>query len=291
MTTHHLVDRYSRASGGFLRPISAKGMEAIEQKPLELRRIRSLRTCPYQGGRVGRQRYTSTRYQELMVGQVLDVGCDKAEMRKYVPGSYVGVDLFGNPDVVCDLGMGLPFRDESFDCVVATEVLEHMADLHATFDELLRVSRRYVIISIPNCWHGYLRRMWLGASEQKNYGLPPEPTGDRHRWYFNSEEAENFVYYRAAINGAYVLSCEQFTHPGDIFTIQFGLLGKNFRYPIRDIPSRTGWKRILLSMTEQSLEVIEKTIKRIGWGWGNPYRYKNAFVLSNWFVIEKRTFN
>ena len=36
------------------------------------------------------------------------------------------------------------------DCVVCTDVLEHVNNLHEVFEELIRITKRYVIISVPN---------------------------------------------------------------------------------------------------------------------------------------------
>ena len=46
----------------------------------------------------------------------------------------------------------LPFRDRSFDAVIAFEVIEHLPDVATTLDEMLRVVRRpgHIIIGLPN---------------------------------------------------------------------------------------------------------------------------------------------
>ena len=46
----------------------------------------------------------------------------------------------------------LPFRDRSFDAVIAFEVIEHLPDVATTLKEMLRVVRKpgYVIIGLPN---------------------------------------------------------------------------------------------------------------------------------------------
>lgn len=45
---------------------------------------------------------------------------------------------------------GLPFKDDTFDCVIATEVLEHMSSSEEVLKEIKRVSRGQIIVSIPN---------------------------------------------------------------------------------------------------------------------------------------------
>lgn len=55
------------------------------------------------------------------------------------------------PDVIADIRK-LPFKDDDFDIVMACEVLEHIPIedvINKALPELYRVSKRYVVISIP----------------------------------------------------------------------------------------------------------------------------------------------
>lgn len=55
-----------------------------------------------------------------------------------------------NPDIIGDIRQ-IPFPDNSYDTVVAFEVLEHIpfSDFEKSLIELKRVSKKWVIISIP----------------------------------------------------------------------------------------------------------------------------------------------
>lgn len=44
----------------------------------------------------------------------------------------------------------LPFKDNSFDLVICSEVLEHLKEPEKALKELQRVCKRYVILSVPN---------------------------------------------------------------------------------------------------------------------------------------------
>jgi len=44
----------------------------------------------------------------------------------------------------------LPYKNNSFDLVICTEVLEHLEEPTKALKEILRVSRKYLIISVPN---------------------------------------------------------------------------------------------------------------------------------------------
>lgn len=148
---------------------------------------------------------------------ILDIGCDKKQLKRYIPENthYIGLDISKEADINFNLDSGnvLPFKDREFNLVVALDILEHIENIHQIFDELCRVSSKSILISLPNnlqsAIKGYIFRKYnkdknyqlQHGKYSKFYGLPFEKPEDRHRWFFNSEEAESFVNYRANKNG------------------------------------------------------------------------------------------
>ena len=146
--------------------------------------------------------------RDYLSGSVLDVGCDRGYLRSFVKGRYVGIDIAGRPECVVDLEYGLPFRDGSFDAVVAFDVLEHLNKIHYACDELFRVARHYVVIGLPNPYELRFRvKFLLGKPISGKYGLPIEPPSDRHRWLFTLDEARKLV---TARGGRYGFSLEKY---------------------------------------------------------------------------------
>ena len=147
------------------------------------------------GERTDRPRFLAERFSAALSGNVLDVGCDRAVLRGFVgPERYVGIDLSPEADVRQDLMANgrLPFEDRSFDSVVCSDVLEHLENLHQVFDELVRVARTHLLVSLPNNWNSARMRLARGHGSIAHYGLPLEPPVDRHRWFFSLTEAEAF---------------------------------------------------------------------------------------------------
>ena len=156
----------------------------------------------YRNTRVARQQWTFTNFQDVFRGRILDVGCDEAFLRSLpLDGQYFGVDFRGQPDAVVNLEQDLPFQDTQFDLVLCTDVLEHIDRLHFLFDEVCRVSRRYVLVSLPNMYESYFRLRCLMGTHLNKYGLPAEPPADRHKWFFMYEDARKFVLHNADRNG------------------------------------------------------------------------------------------
>lgn len=60
-----------------------------------------------------------------------------------------GVRLFGIPSVSADI-RNLPFGHEEFDVVLCSETLEHVADLDSAIDELLRVAKHALVVTVPH---------------------------------------------------------------------------------------------------------------------------------------------
>jgi SAM-dependent methyltransferase len=157
-------------------------MEPIEFVRFEARKDRTL--------------YVAQRFAQYFTQRVLDVGCFEAPLRALLkPGTYVGVDMAGAPDVQLNLDSAerLPFADDEFPTVISIETLEHLENLHRMFGELVRVSGKHVIVSLPNCWRDARRPIERGKGEFAHYGLPTEKPLDRHRWFFSYGQARDFL--------------------------------------------------------------------------------------------------
>lgn len=109
-------------------------------------------------------------------GKVLDVGCGEGTMLCEVARKANGASLFGFdiselaarkaaekglPAMVADAEAGLPFKDNSFDLVICSEVLEHLFDPERALEEIRRVLKPTgrLIVSVPNM--GYIRKRFM----------------------------------------------------------------------------------------------------------------------------------
>lgn len=96
---------------------------------------------------------------------VLDVGCGEGFTLEKFRRHNIGKDLEGiDLEHVVKLGKEthphlklktgnvyeLPYEDNAFDCVVCTEVLEHLESPQKAMQELQRVTRKYCVITVPN---------------------------------------------------------------------------------------------------------------------------------------------
>ncbi len=154
--------------------------------------------------RQDRPRFLSRLLAPYLQGRVLDVGCDRAVLREFVGAErYTGIDRSAEADIHQDLQRSavLPFEDRSWDTVVCTDVLEHLDNLHAIFDELVRVARNHVLITLPNNWNSARLQLRRGRGAIAHYGLPLDPPVDRHRWFFGLHEAEAFLRGQAQRKG------------------------------------------------------------------------------------------
>lgn len=126
---------------------------------------------------------------------ILDVGCDDNFLKQVYGDKVFGIDIGGKPDQVVDLEKeSLRFlADKSYDVSICTEVLEHIDNLHEVFKDIQRVTKRYMIISIPNSisYHR-LNKIYKTHRTGKFYGLPLEKPVDRHKWYFSYREIVDF---------------------------------------------------------------------------------------------------
>lgn len=104
--------------------------------------------------------------KKLDIKSVLDVGCGEGfilnKLRKENIGSlWEGIDY--SKDAI-EIGKKIhpylnlkqesiydsKYRDNSFDLVICTEVLEHLEDPSKALKEVLKISKKFVLLSVPN---------------------------------------------------------------------------------------------------------------------------------------------
>ncbi|MFH1053772.1 MAG: class I SAM-dependent methyltransferase [Candidatus Woesearchaeota archaeon] len=96
---------------------------------------------------------------------VIEVGCGEGYITKYLKDNnnidIIGIDLEESiiekakelhPDMRFFIGdiYQTNFPDNSFDCVIASEVLEHLEEPIRAIDEMKRISKGHCLFSVPN---------------------------------------------------------------------------------------------------------------------------------------------
>jgi len=165
-----------------------------------------------------RHKFIAEKFRTYLEGSVLNVGGGgQKHLLKYMqPKEYIELDIDGNPDLKIDLDKEypLPIDENYFDVVICVDVLEHLEELHRVFKEIIRITNRYVIISVPNAlmifrsyakrdiYHGDSGTAGINVGQYtKFYGLPQVKPKDRHRWFFSYTEAEDFFHHHADVMG------------------------------------------------------------------------------------------
>lgn len=115
---------------------------------------------------------------------LLDVGAQDGRLTKLLTRHFktvTALDLerpsFEHPGVTTMAGNAtrLPFADGSFDCVVCTEVLEHIRDVQAAARELVRVARYEILVGVP-----YRQDLRCGRAMCNKCGNAMPPWGHLH---------------------------------------------------------------------------------------------------------------
>ena len=95
--------------------------------------------------------------------RALDIGCGLGVMLEklsQISEEVVGLDIVNNTKttklILFDLNLGkLPFKDELFDLIVCTEVLEHLCYPHQVLKEISRILivDEYFVVGLPNSYN------------------------------------------------------------------------------------------------------------------------------------------
>lgn len=167
--------------------------------------------------RKNKPEYVWRKYGQILQGRILDVGADECGLRDLLPAGteYNGIGLGDAVDMEIDLDtQKLPYEENSFDVVLCLDVLEHLDNIHEVFDELCQITRKYLIISLPNPWIAFTSMLRSGHYKHtelpmKFYNLPVDPPVDRHKWFYGIHEAERFLEERGRKNGMQILQLDR----------------------------------------------------------------------------------
>ena len=139
-----------------------------------------------------------TRYRHIAElidkqGPVLDVGCGSSHIIGVLPPGSVALDVqinklrcarrFSVP-LLCASGFALPFADNTFLCVLCSQVIEHVPMTPSMIDELCRVLKPggRLVLGTPD----YDRREWVYT--EKLYGFfAPGGYADEHISHYTRE--------------------------------------------------------------------------------------------------------
>lgn len=110
--------------------------------------------------------YLVSAIKDLEIKSILDVGCGEGFTLNKLSEEGIGEKLEGVDfqEKAIEIGKKLhskltlkqgniyklEYKNNSFDLVMATEVLEHLEDPKKGFAELIRVSKKYLLLSVPN---------------------------------------------------------------------------------------------------------------------------------------------
>lgn len=158
-------------------------------------------------------------------GSVLNIGSGGEEfLKQNLPDLKItDIDICGKVDHVINLetDLPLPFENNSYETVICLDVLEHIDTFHSVFEEILRISSKNIILSLPNCSANYFQNLILNRQPfadkrhefgkyEKFYGIPYQRPVDRHKWFFCFDEAIEFFEHHAP--GKYFI--EEIIYPG-----------------------------------------------------------------------------
>ncbi len=131
--------------------------------------------------------------------------------------------------IVVDLIQTLPFKDESFDFIACTEVLEHLKNPFCVIEELVRVLRPegFLLLSIPNFWNVRGRlRYFVMANLQKSQFLVEKSRQDFRQNlcpHINTTTLPVYEYGLASLGMKISAACVAVRRPGNWLYWPFAL--------------------------------------------------------------------
>lgn len=128
---------------------------------------------------------------------VLDVGCGDGTIMKSLGGSCVGIDISldalgrarvnSEAHVVLGSALALPFKEETFDVIVCTEVLEHLRDVGPAIEQIASILKLEGVVHLTVPLASWYRLLLI-----KLLGVRPYFLSEEHEREFSAISIEKF---------------------------------------------------------------------------------------------------
>lgn len=124
--------------------------------------------------------------------KVLEVGSGDNWLKTQIKGC-ISVNNEPPTDIIMDLEkvrLTSKFKENSFDTVICTGVLEHLNNYQPVLDDMIKIARNFVIIALPNETNIVARLQFLlGNIRETEFGFNPP---NRHKWVLNYNLCKRF---------------------------------------------------------------------------------------------------
>jgi hypothetical protein len=148
---------------------------------------------------INRNDFVARKLGYLNNETIVDLGCRDQILKKYLKGryNYIGVDLIKKRKkdklLIHNLENGLPNFKKKIDIIIALDVLEHLDNLHLIRDQALKISKKKIIIALPNmAYYSFRINFFFSGVISGKYPFSYYKPLDRHKWIPNYYNIDSF---------------------------------------------------------------------------------------------------
>lgn len=129
---------------------------------------------------------------------LLDLGARDQFLKKFIPSDikYTGVDRFqnNNDNLIINLDDNFEKIGEKYDVIAALDVIEHLDEPLAFYENCKKCSKKLLLINFPNQAYYEIRLNFLLKGKLTNkFHFSGKSNDDRHRWFTNYQNVQEFI--------------------------------------------------------------------------------------------------
>ena len=129
---------------------------------------------------------------------LLDLGARDQFLKKFIPSDvkYTGVDRFqnNNDNLIINLDNNFEEIREKYDVIAALDVIEHLDEPLAFYENCKKYSKKLLLINFPNQAYYEVRLNFLLRGKLTNkFHFSGKSNDDRHRWFTNYQNVQEFI--------------------------------------------------------------------------------------------------